>query len=354
MKEIAFVLPVRGGSGGAHSVVQEVDAMRSIGFDASIYVNNSNLAEFRKNYERFSWVNTENVKNFEGPKELSQLASKTKIMIATTNTSTHSIYEAIRRLESPPRAAYYVQDYEPFFYDVHSGEYLMALKSFSLFERCVYFAKSRWLRDTVARCHGHEVSAVVPSIDHSLYHPKSPPSFQAPLLVAMVRTGTPRRAPGRTLEILGRIAAGSFGSFQVVAFGATVEEIHALDLELPRNVKIVGHLSQPQVAILLKKASFFLDLSDYQAFGRTAAEAMACGCIVLAPLVGGASDFVSEGVNGFLADANNESDLEETLGTMLSLPSPEARSIRFAAVDTVAGFTPLRAAISELHALGLA
>lgn len=170
----------------------------------------------------------------------------------------------------------------------------------------------------------------------------------------MVRPATPRRAPRRTLALLGRLAAGEFGPVETIAFGADEAELQRHGLELPVGVRLLGHLRQPQVAELLREVDAFLDLSDYQAFGRTAAEAMACGCLALAPALGGASDFIQDGLNGFLADTCDAAAVTRAVRQMLSMSEAERRSMRLAALEAVAPFTPVRAAISELRALGLA
>lgn len=358
MTRLSFVLPVRGGAGGAHSVVQEVAAMRDLGIEARILVNAANAAAFREAYGRFDWVVDGGVGVFEGPHELAGLIAGEEVVVATTNTSAHSIAEAAKTLRGPAfRTGYYVQDYEPFFYAEGSMEHVMALASFSLLRGCTYFAKSRWLAEMVQASHGHAAEMVVPSIDHGLYRParRAQAGIQGAALrvVAMVRPSTPRRAPRRTLRLLGRLAAGEFGPVEAIGFGTSQEDLVALGLAPPEGVALIGRLSQAGVAELLREADAFLDLSDYQAFGRTSAEAMACGCLPLAPLLGGSADFVEDGVSGFLADTTDEASVDAALQRLLSLSEGERRTMRLAALDAVAGFTPVRAAISELRALGL-
>lgn len=354
MTRLSFVLPVRGGAGGAHSVVQEVSAMRDLGVEARILVNSANAAAFRETYARFDWVSDGGVAAFEGPKELARLLAGEDVVVATTNTSVHSIAEAARTIRGAAfRAGYYVQDYEPLFYDEGSMEHAMAVASFSLLPDCTYFAKSRWIVGMVQASHGHAAERVVPSIDHGLYRPARRSGHAAPRVVAMVRPSTPRRAPQRTLRLLGRLAAGEFGPVEAIGFGTSADELAALGLEAPAGVTLTGRMSQAGVAALLREADAFLDLSDYQAFGRTAAEAMACGCLPLAPWLGGSGDFIEDGVSGFLADTTDEAAVDEALRRLLALAEGERRSMRLAAVEAVAGFTPVRAAVSELRALGL-
>lgn len=354
MRKIIFVLPVRGGSGGAHSVVQEATALRDLGVEAVLAVNAANAVAFRANYEHVGWVSGDGILVFEGPRDLAQHLAGAEVAIGTTNTSVHSIAEALRTLRGQaPRTGYYVQDYEPLFYAAGTSEHLLALSSFAVLPGCTYFAKTTWLTRVVQAAHGHVAALAVPSIDHGLYRPTRRTLAARPRVAAMVRPATPRRAPRRTLALLGRLAAGEFGSVETMAFGVDEAELSRHGLAVPEGVRLLGHLRQPQVAELLRETDAFLDLSDYQAFGRTAAEAMACGCLALAPALGGASDFIQDGVNGFLADTCDPAAVTRAVRQILSMSEAERRSMRLAALDAVAGFTPVRAAISELRALGL-
>ena len=356
MPRISFVLPVRGGGGGAHSVVQEVSALRDLGIEASVLVNKANAASFRHVYDRFDWVREEGgLQVFEGPRELAQLATGSDVVVATTNTSAHSVAEALKALRGTGfRTAYYVQDYEPLFYEAGTSEHALAVASFAVLRGCTYFAKTSWLTGVVEAAHGHPTRLVVPSIDHGLYRPMARRRSGPRRVTAMVRPATPRRAPRRTLRLLARLASGEFGPLEVIAFGTDEAELAEAGMALPEGVRLVGHLRQTEVAELLRSADLFLDLSDYQAFGRTAAEAMACGCIALAPQLGGAPDFIADGVSGFLADTCDEAAVEAALHRMLSLSEAELTSVKLAGLEAVAGFTPVRAAVSELRALGFA
>jgi glycosyltransferase involved in cell wall biosynthesis len=351
---IYFVLPVKGGSGGAHSVVQEVTAMRQLGADANILVNEKNYAAFTRTYFRFELVRTACFP-FSGPKELAARLADADMVIATTNTSVHSIAEARPMTKRDFRTGYYVQDYEPLFAEVGSEAWHLALSSFTLLKDCTYFAKTRWLRDIVHAVHGHDVALVVPSIDHGIYHPAPRPKGAGRrTVVGMVRPPTPRRAPHRTMRMLGRIAADYAASADVIAFGTTEHELAEYGVSRYEGVHIAGVLSQPNVADLLQQADFFIDVSDYQAFGRTAAEAMACGTTALAPTVGGAAEFIRHGVNSFVVNTADEGKTYAMVQQMMSMDDAELRQVRIAGIEAVAGYTPLAAAISEFRALDFA
>jgi glycosyltransferase involved in cell wall biosynthesis len=350
---ISFVLPVKGGGGGAHSVVQEATAMRALGVEAAVFVNEKNVAAFKRTYARFDWIASE-CRAFTGPKDLAERIEGSDIVVATTNTSAHSIAEALAVSKKPQRTGYYVQDYEPLFYEAGSEPWHIALSSFEVLKDCTYFAKTRWLRDIVDAAHRRPVSVVVPSIDMGIYRPARRPRSQKRTLCAMVRPQTPRRAPHRTMRVLARIAAQYGESVEISAFGADVRDLEAYGVPTYAGIEILGSLLQPQVAELLQRSDFFLDLSDYQAFGRTAAEAMACGTIALAPSVGGASDFIVDGRNSFLADTRDEGAVLSAVDRTLTMTDDEIRLMRISALEAVAGFTPSAAAISELRAFGFA
>ena len=325
--------------------------MRDLGIEARILVNRGNAENFRASYDRFAWLEEGGMVPFDGPGDLARLAAEADVMIATTNTSAHSIAEAGR--VSSFRPAYYVQDYEPLFYRAGSTEHATAIASYAVLRDGVYFAKTSWLTGMLEAAHGHTVRRVVPSIDHGIYRPARRTPGAVRRVAAMVRPATPRRAPRRTLRMLARLAAGEFGPVALTAFGCTAEDLAEAGLTLPAGVELLGRLRQMEVAQRLRTTDVFLDLSDYQAFGRTAAEAMACGAVVLAPSLGGATDFITDGVSGFLANTTDDAVVAETIRRMLSLSEVEHRRMRLAALEAVAGFTPVRAAISELRVLGL-
>ncbi len=327
--------------------------MRALGVDATILVNEKNIGSFKKNYSRFGWVATD-VGVFTGPKDLGETLTNFDMVVATTNTSVHSIAEAFAIAKNPIRAGYYVQDYEPLFYEVNSQHWNIAVSSFNILKDCTYFAKTRWLRDIVYAVHMHSVSVVVPSIDFGIYHPTRRSPGDKRVISAMVRPFTPRRAPHRTMRILARIKAKYGDQVEIRTFGGDLPDLHVFKVPVYNGIEVMGSLLQTEVASLLQQTDFFLDLSDYQAFGRTAAEAMACGAISLAPVVGGASDFIEDGRNSFLVDTRDEAEIFTVVERMLSMSGEEIRLMRLAAIESVMGFTPIAAALSELRAFGFA
>jgi glycosyltransferase involved in cell wall biosynthesis len=130
----------------------------------------------------------------------------------------------------------------------------------------------------------------------------------------------------------------------VTTFGCPVESAEALGLEAPGPH--LGLLSRHQVADLLRRSDVFLDASTYQAFGRTALEAMACGCTAVAPRIGGAAEFVRDGENGLLVDTLS---LDPVIAALVELVEDggRRRRLQVAAAADADRHSVLRAALSE-------
>ena len=90
-----------------------------------------------------------------------------------------------------------------------------------------------------------------------------------------------------------------------------------------------------------------MDLSDYQAFGRTGLESMACGCAPVVPLHGGADEYAIDGVNALVVDTHSEDACFERIDALLRAPE-RLESMRQAALRTASRYSIHAAAVSEL------
>lgn len=346
---IVFLLPVKGGGGGAHSVVQEASAMRAMGFDAVVAVPNKVLQKYLNDYSELPDVKGLFTPFFE--KNLLDIARDASVVIAT-------VFHSVRLLSQIKGAnpnivpAYYIQDYEPWFFDEGTAEYQEALSSYNAVPGFVRFAKTRWLCEKVDEWHEGVTHRVMPSIDHQIYYPTpSPSTTKGPLVVAaMVRPETPRRGAARTMQLLRGLANRYGEEVRVDIFGCSREDIKVHELDQDFHFTNHGEIKQTEVARILAEADVFLDLSDYQAFGRTAAEAMACGCVPVITRRGGADEFVKDRENGYLVDVNDEAD---TLGILDEAIDDRhvLSSMRTAAIQTVSRYSKVSAALSELVVL---
>ena len=143
------------------------------------------------------------------------------------------------------------------------------------------FAKTEWIADTVQKYHDVKVNLVEPSLDTRLYNPfviKHKKKKARPTICAMVRPKTIRRNPKGTMEVLQYLKKKYDAGIRIALFGCSDEEIQQLGI-FDFEYQNYGVLKRWEVAKLLAASDIFLDMSTYQAFGRTGLESMCLGCL---------------------------------------------------------------------------
>jgi len=346
LPRVLFLLPVRGGGGGATSIVQEARGLRRLGVAAQVAVAVKHFPHYRATYPEF--VEEEGLFFFYGSKgELFLHAGGFDVVVATIYTSLPLLAE-IAAWYPDVVPAYYVQDYEPWFFPEGHPQRGVAAASYGLVPGALLFAKTHWLCETVGTRHGVAVHKVSPSLDHAVYFPPAEPRAGGPArVVAMIRPATPRRAPGRTMRVLARLAAELGEGVEIHVFGCGDEELAEAGLE--RGFRFTNHgvLVREEVAGLLRGADVFLDLSDYQAFGRTGLEAMACGCVPVLPAAGGAGEYAVDGENALVVETADEGACYAAARRLVEDRGLRER-LRAAGLATAAGYSVDGAARSEL------
>lgn len=348
---LLYILPVRGGGGGAHSVFQECLSLNELGIKAKIAVNYSNHLSFITNYS--STKNIEKIiVSYKSFRELKQICKEFMIVCATTFNSV-KILDLIVRDFPGILPGYYIQDYEPLFYQKDQLEWLEARESYALIPHAVLFAKTQWLCEVVAKNHNVKVHKVEPSIDHQVYHPESSKKnyINHIKIAMMVRFPTPRRAPRRTL-LVAKILSEIFPNrLKFTVFGTDQKLINSSGISLPNNTNIFGHLSREEVAKILRNSDIFLDLSDYQAFGRTALEAMACGCIPVVPERGGTGEFAVNQENSLVIDTISIENCVQKISRLIEFDDYEILRLKNNAIETASRYSNKKAASSVFDVL---
>ena len=355
MSSLLFILPVSGGSGGAHSVMQEADAMRSLGIDAMIATNGDNAMKLRRSYRDLKTIQ-HNVFSYNGIEGLAALIDEKKpdVIVATTNQSVHFLGDALKTATHKGAViGYYIQDYEPLFYQRNSNDWKIAHTSYGLIPNMVHFAKTRWLQETVSNNHNIPVYKVAPSVDHDVYFPNLDLRVQRAekiVVTAMIRPATPRRAPRRTSRIISRIMGQFNEQVTCYTFGCMTDEMRNSSLRTV-GAEHLGVLSREEVGDLFRTSDIFLDLSDFQAFGRTAIEAMSCGCTAILPMHGGAYEYAEDGRNCFLVDVRNDEAVMSCVEQYLSMSDQERLQMSMDGIKSGYKYSPEIAAISEIDLL---
>jgi glycosyltransferase involved in cell wall biosynthesis len=220
--------------------------------------------------------------------------------------------------------AYFIQDYEAYFAPPDSEISNEAMRSYELAKEhdALCFAKTKWLVDTLREKHGLRVHLITPSLDHDQYAPGHCSAGNTINVAAMVRTTTPRRSPLMTLKVLAKLKQEYKTSVHITIFGSIKAEVHKLQ-KIKTLSKVQAYdvnkelLSSNQVATLFRHTDVFVDLSSYQAFGRSAVECMASRCIPVVPKVGGAAELVAGGA-GISVDTSDFEDIMRSLRNLLN------------------------------------
>lgn len=358
-ERILYVLPVRGGSGGANSVIQEVVGMRTLGVDAMVATHVKYLKDFERFYGNLL-ANTPCFVFYESDEDLLAKAADFDVLVATLWSSPAQIAPVAARY--PEKLyVYYVQDYEPWFFPNDEKSRAIAKDSYTLIPDMVLMAKTDWICRTVRERHARDVYRVAPSLDHDIYYP---PADAAPAhtvrIAAMIRPTTPRRAPLRTLRVLQEVTRRVGANVRMLLFGCEPQDLttyvrrNAPDVDLNTSFyEARGVLAREGVADLLREADVFVDFSDYQAFGRAGLEAMASGCAVILPAVGGVYEYAVEGENCLIVDTTSSEDMANAVIRLVRDPSLRARLCEHAR-HTAARFDVTRASLSELSVFRLA
>jgi GT2 family glycosyltransferase/glycosyltransferase involved in cell wall biosynthesis len=340
---VLFLLPVKGGGGGVHSIVQEVTEMRRLGLNAHIGVKKEHVGGFLENYADI--INAADLFVGFDNDSLMNIVEDYDVVVGTIFSSM-ALVKRIVDINPHILPAYYVQDYEPMFFESGSDNWQLAIDSYTLVPNALLFAKTHWIARTVFDAHGVAVAKVSPSIDHEVYKPVRRKEEKCINVAAMIRPQTPRRGAERTMRVLSRLHHEHLGNISIHVFGCAEEsfEFQALQRDFPYINH--GSLKRPQVAALLANSDLFIDLSDYQAFGRTALEAMACGCAAVVPKVGGADEYAVHNDNTLMVDTLDEDHCFTLISQTLASTSV-LRKLQVSGLLTASGYSVHKAAVSE-------
>jgi hypothetical protein len=348
-KRVTFILTLRSACGGGNVVLDEVGAMRRMGVDARLLNLTRNQTEFERSYPE----NDVPVMYVENESRLTEFMVDCDAIIATANDTVYWLKTSPADARQPVKA-YYVQDFEPDFFNPLSPGFKIAWDSYTEHRDLVRFTKTEWNRDTVRNKTDVECSVVGPSVNVDLFRPRrrrDPDWPVRPLrIAAMIRPSTPRRNPKLTMEVLREFHRAHGETVEIILFGSESSDPEFLDLPRDFGWRNAGMLTRRELAFLLNEIDIFVDFSEFQAMGLTAMEAMACGAAVIVPQKGGASSFAVQERNALIVDTSSPEACLETLKRLTLDEKLRARLQQQALVD-ICAYHPERAAYNVLNEL---
>lgn len=191
-------------------------------------------------------------------------------------------------------------------------------------------APSRYIRALLAR--EYDVSEaklrVVPNgVDTEVFRPGAGAPPEAPTLIAVSRLSD-QKGLDYLLEVMRRLRARRPDvTLKIAGDGPERERIarRAAELGLGRSVELLGYVAHAELPRLYASSMLFLSTSVYEPFGLTTLEAMASGCPVVVSALGGASDFVRDGVDGFVRHPQHVADFAAAVESVLAEPALQRR-----------------------------
>ena len=246
--------------------------------------------------------------------------------VATTATPTSSLSSTLGS-----RVVYFAQDYEPLFQTLPAAASMAAALSYVVHSEQVHIVSySPWVLSMIEKehrakgwkvdCHPRREEKIMWQQQQRDQRDQQQQQQRSVVVTAMIRPATPRRAPLQTLIALHRVME-RFRQMDVQilvrTFGCTHSEMQALGESTweARSVSQwwsswtgqawpwlthVGRLNHTQVHHFFQQSDIFVDLSEWQAYGFSAQEAMMSGVVPVVVDNGGVRDFTDPGVNAML------------------------------------------------------
>jgi glycosyltransferase involved in cell wall biosynthesis len=289
--------------------------------------------------EVFPWRVAVRPAVYDGTDDASHRTTETDIIVAT-HWRTVGLARSMVDRGRAARAAYFVQDYEPWFHDERDSEARARVRATyeSISHRIV---TSEWLRGLLEN-DGFDAVTIPLGVDLGFFYPRA--HGDRPIVLAMARPRTPRRGFETLVAALTRVHEATPGA-EIVLFGEDLR-----DVPVPFPYTAAGVVTdREELAVLYSSARVLVDVSDFQAFGLPTLEAMACGTVCVATDVGGVHEYARDRENCLLVPAR---DPDAAADAVVRLLTDDAlhRRLRDGALEGSARHSIVRVAQDMLQA----
>lgn len=348
-RRILFVLPITDACGGANVIISETRALISMGIDARIVNFSEKRDAFISGYPNLDVP----IIFIRDPSDIAEEASGFDAIIATSNISVKWLIPVKRRFPNIS-IGYYIQDFEPYFYELGTESYKEAITSYTLIPNMVCFTKTHWNKNEVELKTGVKCEIVGPSVNIDLFRPRPRKDELWPArplrIAAMIRPSTPRRGAKITMNVLSLVKSRYREDIEIVLFGSEATDPEFIELKHDFRFENYGLLGQQALASLFNDVDIFVDFSNFQAMGLTAMEAMCCGVAVIVPEQGGATCFAKHERNALVVDSRDEQQCRLALERLVDDHEFRARIQKQALIDVVQ-WHPVNSAVCILQSL---
>ncbi len=351
-KTVAFLLPDMSPSGNGDIIVSEALAMQDMGGHVTIVTTEINRTVFEKCYA----VEGVNVIYVSDPATVANRLRDFDAVIATTFRSVKWL-APFANSEKAPRLGYYIQTFEPYFFDQNRDASLFkeAMDSYALIPTIIRLTKTRWTQAVLKDQLNLDSVAIGLSVDSDLFRPTPYPEKVQPSrplrVTAMIVPDTSTKSAELTLRILCQCKQKYGEKIEVLTFGC--EKNDPIWQTVPTNIRIknLGIISKAETADIFNQADILADFSLFQPMGGCPAlEAMASGVAVIVPAEGGINDFARNEGNTLLVDSQDENDCLNAVERLIGDRNLREKIQRQAITD-VAAYSPVKCSYKILNCL---
>lgn len=314
--KIGYLLNPGHRGGGSISIFQIINKLQDQDYNVNLVCHKKSEKNL-KNYSEFKIK----PKIYETVGEL--IGERFDVLIATHNVTVEESLMECHKLDKNLLTGYFIQDFEPFFYPEESDNYKKAFRSYTAIPNIIAVAKTHWICQVVKNQTGLEVIKMPPGLNTDLFQQKKERKYNGDkiYITAMIRPQTPRRNARGTLLALKEIKNLYPDLVEVKLFGISDNFFEEYDLNTPEfqfKYQNLGHLDGFSLADLFNSCDIFVDGSLYQAFGRTALEAMACGCAAIVPTNGGTNEYARHKENCLVVDTGKVENIIDSLEILIT------------------------------------
>jgi GT2 family glycosyltransferase/glycosyltransferase involved in cell wall biosynthesis/SAM-dependent methyltransferase len=294
--DIVYVLRSAGLCGGVKVVLEHSSRLHARGHNVAVYYLDGNLNWFPWRVPAY---------RFNDPESLRQALKRFRgIKVATWYETAPWVAKS---LQAGDRGYYLIQDIEESYCST-AEDAALALKTYSLGLKPI--TEGLWVREQLKQRFGLDSVFVSIGLDHDLFRPR----------LAL-------REPQRILTQCRTWSGGVDAGAKLKGWDTARDTIIRCHEQNPRTLLTtfsiedrpplphsIAHIhlrspSDDKLAELYSQAGVYLLTSNHEGFGLTAAEAMACGCPVVATRAQGNEEFCIDGVTALTAPAGDVEQL---------------------------------------------
>lgn len=292
-------------SGGTYSIFRVVNELILLGIEARIVAPSIQKEEV-ENWKFFTQPII-----FKSEQELLQNFPESDLAVATFWTTAPLVAELVK-MGKAKVGAYYLQDYEAWFYPESDQETRSRVKAtYDLIPNKI--VTSDWLAKLLAQ-DGYQTTKISYGMDLGLFYPRDVTKPSHPVVIAMARPSTPRRGFPHVIEAL-QLVKEAIPETEIILFG----DDNLKNRNIPFEFRDEGIITDAdKLAELYSIADVFLDGSNFQGFGLPAVEAMACGAACVLTNVGGVTEYAIDRHNCLLVPPKQPEFFSQAIRELLS------------------------------------